>query len=167
MTIASVADALFFPMTAIGIMAFVMLLFVVVPQASVDLAKEANSQTSQIEVHSMVSTLYHGSSYTDEDETPISDYQTISYLICGKNPDAGGWLSIGDDQESIDTGDVELAAFYEVEVETPDLCGDNKWAAPEGGQGTDTDETIRRVYNKPIPVQGGEVANIRVVYSFE
>lgn len=163
---ASTADALFFPIAAVAISAFVMLIIVIIPQASVDLTNAANRQTSQLEVHSMVSTLFHGSSYTAEDDTPITDYQTISYLICGKNPDSGGWLDLGG-QEYIETGDIELASHYRVEVETPSSCGNNKWDAPGSVRGVDTGQTPNQYYEKIIPVMGGETASIAVVYGFD
>lgn len=164
---ASIADSLFFPIAAVALTAFTLFTVVLIPQASLDLTNEANRQTSQLEVHSMMSTLFHGSSYTDDDETPISDYQTISYLICGKNPDDGGWLDIFDSQERIDTGDIELASHYDVEVEAPEICGDNKWASPQSVYGVDSGQVPNNVYEKIIPVMGGETAKVTVVYGFD
>lgn len=164
--IASTADALFFPIAAVGVTAFVMVIIVIIPQASVDLTNAANRQTSQLEVHSMMSTLFHGSSYTAEDDTPITDYQTISYLICGKNPDSGGWLDLGS-QEYIDTGEIELASHYDIEIETPDTCGNNKWNSPGNTYGVDTGEIPNENYEKIIPIMGGETASVTVVYGFD
>lgn len=165
--IASTADALFFPIAAVGVTAFVMFIVVIIPQASVDLTNAANRQTSQLEVHSMMSTLFHGRSYSAEDGTPITDYQTISYLICGKNPDSGGWLDLGS-QEYIDTGEIELASHYDIEIETPNSCGNNKWNSPESSTyGVDTKQTPNQYYEKILPVMGGETASITVVYGFD
>lgn len=163
---ASIADSLFFPIAGIAVSAFVLFIVVIIPQASVDLTNAANSQTSQLEVHSMVSTLFHGRSYSADDGTPITDYQTISYLICGKNPDSGGWLDLGN-QEYIDTGDIELASHYRFEVETPSTCGNNKWNAPESTYGVDSGQTPNQYYEKIVPVMGGDTATVTVIYGFD
>lgn len=154
-------------------MAFVLFIIVIIPQASVDLTDAANRQTAQLEVHSMMSTLFHGYEFNIAGEAeggdyPITDYQAISYLICGKNPTTGGgWFEVSD-QERIDTGDIELASHYEVRLESmPDFCGSNKWTTPSGSYGTDGEQSDNQIYRKTIPLQNGHKGSIAVVYGFE
>ncbi|WP_414837884.1 hypothetical protein ACK3SF_00560 [Candidatus Nanosalina sp. VS9-1] len=163
---ASIADGLFFPIAAVATAAFIAFVVAIIPQATADLTTAANRQTAQLEVHSMMSTLFHGQSYSADDGTPITDYQTISYLICGKNPDNGGWLDIGN-QEYLDTGEIELASHYEIRISTPDLCGNSKWNPPEGYAGVDSGQTVNSYYDVMLPVRGGETARIRMVYGFD
>jgi len=169
-SIASIADVFFFPMAAILVVAFTILILNIVPQASVDLTDAANSQTAQLEVQSMMSTLFHGYSYQDGTEVPLTDYQVISYLICGEDFSTG-WFTIPG-QEEIDTGDLELAQHYEVQLETPDnpnTCDDNsKWNPPSKNQaGVDSGDEINQYYQKMIPVADGNTARATVVYGFD
>ena len=167
---ASIADVFFFPMAAIAVTAFTILILNIVPQASVDLANTANSQTAQLEVQSMMSTLFHGYSYKDSNETSLTDYQVISYLICGKNFNTG-WFTIPG-QEQIETGTVELAQHYKVQLETPDtggMCDSNsRWNPPsKNPAGVSSGDEINQYYQKLIPVVGGNTARATVVYGFE
>ena len=167
---ASIADVFFFPMAAIAVTAFTILILNIVPQASVDLANTANSQTAQFEVQSMMSTLFHGYSYKATDETSLTDAQVISYLICGKDFSTG-WFTIGN-QEKIETGTVELAQHYKVQLETPDtggMCDSNsRWNPPsKNPAGVSSGDEINQYYQKLIPVVGGNTARATVVYGFE
>lgn len=166
--IASIADVFFFPMAAILVTAFTILILNIVPQASVDLTDAANSQTSQLEVQSMMSTLFHGYSYQASDETPLTDYQVISYLICGQDF-TSGWFDLPG-QEEIETGDIELAQHYKVQLNTPNepYCGSNEWNPPSKNQaGVDSGDEINQYYQKLIPVMDGDVARATVVYGFD
>lgn len=157
-------------MAAILVVAFTILILNIVPQASVDLTDAANSQTSQFEVHSMMSTLFHGYSYKDSDETPLTDYQVISYLICGQDF-SSGWFDLPG-QEEIETGDVELVQHYKIKLDTPDdsgICDDNsRWNPPSKNQyGVDSGDEINQYYQKLIPVVDGKTARATVVYGFD
>lgn len=158
-----------FPMAAIAVTAFTILILNIVPQASIDLTDAANSQTSQLEVQSMMSTLFHGYSYKASDETPLTDYQVISYLICGQSF-SSGWFDLPG-QEEIETGDIELAQHYKVRLNTPDTgpCnGVNNWNPPSKNQaGVDSSEEINQYYQKLIPVVDGKTARATMVYGFD
>ena len=167
---ASIADVFFFPMAAVAVTAFTILILSIVPQATVDLANTANSQTAQFEIQSMMSTLFHGYSYKDANETSLTDYQVISYLICGKDF-SSGWFTIPG-QEQIETGTVELAQHYKVQLETPDtggMCDSNsKWNPPsKNPAGVSSGDEINQYYQKLIPVVDGNTARATVVYGFE
>lgn len=168
--VASIADVFFFPMAAIAVTAFTILMLSVVPQASVDLANTANSQTSQLEIQSMMSTLFHGYSYKAADETSLTDHQVISYLICGQDF-SSGWFDLPG-QEQIETGTVELAQHYKVQLETPNtggMCDSNStWNPPsKNPAGVNSGDEINQYYQKLIPVVGGNTARATVVYGFE
>jgi len=166
----SIADPIFYPVAGVLTSVFVLLLLGFIPQADAEIDQRANLQTSGIEIQSMVSTLFHGYSYSADDGTNIRDSQAISYMICGKDPSTG-WLEIFNQQEYIDTGNPQIPSYFEFDVEFPEdpaNCdsANNYWNAPESTLGVGS-TNMQSIHTTLLPVRGGGTARIKVIYGVE
>lgn len=167
----SIADPIFYPVAGVLTSVFVLLLLGFIPQAEAEIDQRANLQTSSLEIQSMVSTLFHGYSYSADDGTDIRDSQAISYMICGKDPSTS-WLEIFNEQEYIDTGNPQIPAYFEFKTEftgsDPANCesATNYWNAPESIQGVDS-TNMKSIHTALLPVRGGGVARVKVLYGVE